>query len=299
MAIDSLPTNKRVDDQVGKLLSDTETHGWKKAFYEFSKAEIGSGGTVPEDQRIADWKYLLPLNRDTRALVFGCGWGTVAVALSEICGTVGVIDSDCEKLSFLNGRKKQQRIDNLYPIYVKDRSGFPFSESSFDLVSVGGHSWGVNQPVEVRDIVRDAHGLLKDGGTVYLSFRNRLAFQDLLKWGKSSAPFRLHTAYGYRRILQAEGFSEIQFYAPLPRYDGIPLFYLPLENSHALNFFLRNIFPLFEMVSPEVKRAYAMEYAVAKLGVRLTLLFRLATLAKIFVPGFNIVAKKTGKGTGK
>ncbi|MDA2912733.1 hypothetical protein MYX77_02020 [Acidobacteriia bacterium AH_259_A11_L15] len=138
---------------------------------------------------------------------------------------------------------------------------------------------------------------MNEGGIVYLSLGNRLAFQHLFRRGKNGSSLPLHTIYGYRRILEAEGFSEFQFYAPLPHYDGIPLFYVPLEDTHALNFFLRHIFPLLETVSPEVRRAYAFEYAVAKIGVRLALLFKLTGLAKVFVSGFSIIAKKAARGT--
>ena len=280
------------NDEMRHLLRVAESHGWDTAFYDYCKAQVASGGTVPEDPRVADWRYLLPLNRDTRALVLGCGWGAVPIALAETCGTVFAADPAWEKIAFLNVRRRQQRIDNLYPVHVRDGLDLPFAGNYFDMVSVRGFQWRAAQSVRVRDVVRRVHGLLREGGIAYLSLGNRLGFQHLFRQGRNGSFMSLHTIYGYRRILQAEGFAGICFYAPLPHYEGIPLFYVPLEEAQALNFFFRNLFPLFEMVSPEVKQAHAFQYAVAKMGVRLALLFKLTSLTKGFFPGFSVIAKK-------
>ena len=285
-------------DEIRQLLYVAESDGWETALYDFTKAQVARDGTVPEDQRTADWKYLLPLNNDSVALVIGCGWSTVPFALSETCAKVYTIDSIWHKIAFLNIRKRQQGIDNLYPIYVSGSLDFPFPEKRFDFVAVRNFQWGATQSIQLRDVVRSVNGLLREGGVAYFSLGNRWGFQQLLRRNKntSSPTLPLHTIFGYRHILQVEGFSEIQFYAPLPHYDGVPLFYVPLEDTQAMSFFFRNIFPLFEAVSPEVKRAYAFEYVVAKMGVRLALLFRLTGLAKVFVPGFSIIAKKVCHG---
>ena len=199
-------------------------------------------------------------------------------------------------VAFINARRKQQGIDNLFPVYVSGVLDLPFPEKCFDLVAMGDFQWDATRSIRFREIARRIHGLLKEGGRVYFSLGNRLAFQHLFGLVKDQTTLPSHTIYGYRHILQEEDFSEIQFYAPLPHHDGVPLFYVPLEDNRALTFFFRNIFPLFEMVTPEVKRAYAFEYAIAKMGVRLALVLRLTGLTKIFVPGFSVLAKKAARG---
>ncbi len=271
-----------------QLLRVAESEGWNTALYNYTKVQVGKNGTVVEDQRTADWRYLLPLSSESVALVLGCGLGTVPVALSETCRKVYAVDSCWDKVAFLNIRKKQHKIDNLYPTYAHDTLSLPFSAGCFDLVSVRDMA----QPLPFYKTVRRAHGLLKEGAIAHFSLGNRLAFQRLLCRGESGASPPLHTIFGYRRILKTEGFSDIQFYAVLPHHNGIPLFYIPLESSQAMEFFLRNIFPLFEMVTPESKQAFALEYMVAKIAVRLGLFFNLTSLAKIFVPGFCVIARK-------
>jgi SAM-dependent methyltransferase len=282
-------------DDLGPLLHVAESAGWETAFFDYTKARITSGHSGVEDQRMADWQYLLPLGKDTVALALGCGWGTVPIALAETCKTVYAVDTSWAQIAFLAARTRQQHVHNLFPIHVGGGLDLPFHREQFDLVSLAGFRWMPHQSIGVTDVVRRVRDLLRSGGVAYLCLGNRLSFSQLLRRRRSGSPLPLHSMRGYRRILEAEGLTDIRFYAPLPSWDGPPLFYLPLEDPRAVEFFFRQIFPLFEMVSPEVKRTYAAEYAAAKLGVRLTLLAQLTGLAKLFVPGFGIVARKPGK----
>jgi len=284
--------NELVTDEMKRLLNLTESSGWDVASFEYAKSRIAKGSMPVEDQRMADWKYLLSLNNKSSALVLGCGWGTVPIALSEICENVYAIDTVWEKIVYLNILVGQHRINNLYPIYVSDRYEIPFPKRYFNLITVREYQWSTGQPVSFRGIVRRVYNLLSEEGVVSFSIGNRLAFQYLLRRTEKNDRSHFHNIFGYKHILQEEGFSDIQFYAPLPDYDGIPLFYVPVENNKAMAYFFHNIFPLFEMVSPEVKRLYAFDYKIAKIAVRLALSSRLTSLAKFFVPGFIIIAKK-------
>jgi len=165
------------------------------------------------------------------------------------------------------------------------------------------------------EALRRVYYHLKNDGYLYIGIENRFGFQYLLG-GKdhNGLPFvsllprfmanllskrfagepyttYQYSIYGYKKALQEVGFSEIKFYAPLPQYRT-PLFYIPLDNVNVLNYFFKNIFPLFNMVSPEVKRHYAFQYKVAKIGVKIALIFKLTWLAKFIAPGFSIIAKK-------
>jgi SAM-dependent methyltransferase/uncharacterized protein YbaR (Trm112 family) len=291
---ESVPEDEVLSGELRQLLYVAETNGWATALYEYAKARIGRGGTTTEDQRTADWIYLMPLTRETKVVVLGCGLGTVPIVLAKACGKVYAADSSWEKIAYLNVRKRQQGIENLFPVFVRGVSGLPFPGKCFDLVSVRQFQWGM-KPTGFENVAQYVHRLLKDGGTAHFSLGNRLAYQRLLRREKKDPSFPLHTIFSYRRMLRAAGFSEIQFYSPLPHHNGIPLFYLPLENKPALDFFFRNIFPLFEMVTPEVKLRYGLEYAVAKVGVRICLFLKLTRFAKVFSPGFCIIAEKAGR----
>ena len=37
-----------------------EAAGWNVAMYQYAQAQIGDGGVLAEDERSADWRFLLP-----------------------------------------------------------------------------------------------------------------------------------------------------------------------------------------------------------------------------------------------
>lgn len=277
------------DGEIGRLLQEAITCGWDTAFYNYVKTQVERGYAVVEDERIVDWRYLLPIDAGSVVLVLGCGLGTVPVVLSQTCKKVYVTDPSWENIRFLNIRRKQQGINNLFPFYTRDLLNLPFPEGSFDLIVLRSSECGIS--VQLGRLIRHFRGLLKVGGRVSLSLANRLAFHRLFGKGRRES-LTIHTIYGYKKLLRQEGFTDIQFYAPLPNHNGVPLFCVPVEDRNAVDYFLRNVFPLVETVPAEVKRAHALEYAVARAGVRLALRHGLTGLVKLFVPGFNIIARR-------
>jgi SAM-dependent methyltransferase len=278
-----------------RLVQVAETRGWSQALFEHTKREAAEGWPSPEDERVADWRYLVRWVPDGVALVFGCGRGVVPVALSECFGTVYAADGVWERAAFLAIRAKQAGIGNLHSVVVGGAAALPFCASRFDFVAMGGSAAELTQRMPAEDFVRIVHRLLKPGGTAQLSLGNRWGFDYLLGRGGSEGGPRRHSLAAYLRILRGAGFSDVRVYAPLPRHRGVPMFYVPLDGSTSMRFFLRNLSGLFDAVSPEVKRRHAVEYRLAKLGVRMTLLWRAEWLMKRFLPGFCIFAEKSGK----
>ena len=320
-AYEGLPSVESADSELSRLVDVAETDGWETALYEYTKARVTRNGLAYEDQRVADWKYLLPLSRDSVVMVVGCGLGTVPVSLAETCGRVYAVDPTWEKVCFLNARKKQQGIDNLFPIFGSRNLDFPFARGQFDLIAiVGTFEWvtmrsgvGGLRAAQV-EALQHIHGLLKQDGRLYFTADNRFGYQHLFG-GMGKSWLRLagvisrsvaklatrvvkreglgtqrYSIRGYKKLLREAGFGNTDFYAPLPKHTGIPLFHLPLHNDEAMRYFFSNIFPLFEMVSPEVKGQYGLQYPMAKIGARLALRFRGTKLAKYFAPGFSIIA---------
>ena len=253
---------------------------------------MASGKPIPEDLRIADWRFYLPLDDNANSLTIGCGWGTLPVALCETCKTVYAVDKSADRIDFLNVRKEQQIIENLYPLCVGDYLSLPFSNGSFDLISIADHKFDSKLGDPFCDIVHYAYDLLKDGGCVNVFASNKFSIRGLLDKDVRKEKKLTHTLYGYKNILKKMGFSNIKVYSPLPRYEGISLVNLPIEDARIRKFFFRDILPIFEMVSPESKKAYVLESLVAKIGVPVVNILGLDVLAKFFTPGFNIIAKK-------
>jgi hypothetical protein len=199
------------------------------------------------------------------------------------------------RLAFLQTRLAQQQISNVTPVRACDLSALPFASGSFDLITlVEQESPVLNGSAAWRAAAGTAHTLLKGGGWFCLAVENRLGFQRVLRRGRSQSARPTHTLQGYRRLLMRAGFSAVEAFAPLPFYDRIPLFYLPMAPGPALPFFFRSIFPLFEAVSPEVKRTYAREYAAARAAVRLAQCCRWERLITWFLSGFILLARRNG-----
>jgi hypothetical protein len=59
-----------------------------------------------------------------------------------------------------------------------------------------------------------------------------------------------------------------------------------------MRYFFSHVFPLFEMVSPEVKKQYGVQYVIAKLMVRLAVWLRFSPAAKFFFSGYLLVATR-------
>ena len=315
--------------ELGQLVASAESNGWQQALYEYNSVKVARGAAPEEDQRLADWQYLVPLDRNTVVLVVGSGLGTVPLSFSERVAAVYVVDPVWERVRFLRIRAVQQGIQNVFPFYTGGRFSLPFGAGSFHLVVLKSSvPWGAvddtprNQRETSQIILKQVHFLLRPGGKLSLVVGNGLSFLRLLSliirpamWIPRSIEAlksalglgqKVHlgsligesSLLGYRKLLRAGGFTDLDVYAPLPSHTGVPLFSLPLNSGPARRHFFSHIFPLFEMVSPEVKRQYGLQYPIARLGVKLALRFRLTAMVKYFVPGYSIIAtKKPGVGS--
>ncbi len=277
---------------IRQVLEFAEVEGWAAALYYCNQVELRHGGTMLEDERMADWRYLLPTQPERVVLAIGAGWGTVPIALAENAAEVYVVDRSAEKVAFLNIRRRQQQLDHLHPIHVHSWSDLEFADASFDLIAVREFDWDGEVHASFYKMVQHLHRLLRPGGVIQLTVGNRLAFQHLFRLEQRQGSSRVYTERAYRHTLQAAGFNDIQFYAPLPHYDRIPMFYVSLDDNHAIQFFFSHLFPLFERVSPEAKQAYSFQYAIARAAAQISLKLRLTLLATSFVPGFCIFARR-------
>src|SRR3972149_2624597 len=282
--------------EMRQLVGRAEALGWDEAMFEFMRTRVSAGGGGVEDGRVADWRFLLPRTGRDAALVLGCGLGTVPAALCDMFATVHVVDTSAERVRLLELRASEHGIANLVPTRVARGGALPFAAEGFDLVVARSSDWefraaGADGRGAFRAVAQDVHRVLKEGGGAYLGVPNRLSYERLLRPWTPRDGFAC-SQRGYRRILAQAGFAEIRFYAPLPGHEGIPLFYVPVDDGALLEYFFECVFPLFDAVSPEVKRLYAVEYRLAKLAVRLGGWLGLRPLARHLVRGFGIIATR-------
>jgi SAM-dependent methyltransferase len=282
-------TNKDMDF----LCRTAEANGWQKAFFDYTLQKVKNQEKIPEDQRCADWKFLTDFNNQSDILLFGCGLGTIPVSLSQTVRCIFVSDCVWSGLRFMNIRKKEQGLNNIFPLYVKNIKNYPFKKKSFDGIALLQNNLCHNdKPICFTDMVKTVSGFLKDTGTLVLMVDNAFSFTRFLGKTMKKGSESLQTISGYKKTLIREGFSDIRFYAPLPGHGNVPMFYVPLSDNGGTRYFLENIFGFFDMVSPEVKKNYAVEYAAAKIAVFFARMIKLTWLMKYFVPGYTIIARK-------
>ncbi|GAC1560498.1 MAG: hypothetical protein NVS2B7_34940 [Herpetosiphon sp.] len=269
-----------------------EMEGWSTALYRHALAEAAAGRAPIEDERAADWQYLLPLEATWQVLVMGCGWGTIPIALARNVGHVVAMDRDAERIHYLDVRRRQQALGNVEARLAGTIGEAGVAKGSLHLVSVREFPQREGRVAAFGEVARDVYELLRPGGFVQFSLANRLTPMCLMRGDRERMGQPVHSLGGYRRLLRQAGFSEIEVYLPLPHHDKVPMFYVPWDDVQALQFFLRSLFPLFERVAPNVRQSYARQYALAQLGVQAAVRMRLARIARHVMPGFCIFARK-------
>lgn len=243
-----------------------------------------------EDHRMCDWQFYLSLQSHADVLILGGGHGVVPLTFAETCRSVTVVDWDPAKIDRIRQRQEKQGVQNLRTLHLPNGLDLPFPDHAFDMVSFRDLR-AVGVPVSFRDLVLLAKRLLKPGGVAHFQIGNRWSPLRFFEKRKKGGYGNLHALSGCQNVLRREKFRDLQAFAPLPYFDGVPLFFVPIQESRAFSYFLRNSFPLFEMVSPETKKAYSLEYMLARWGVSLGNFLGLGRMARFLVSGYMILAR--------
>lgn len=310
-------------DQMAQVIRVAEEAGWQTAIYDVLRPRNSDVYATIGDERRADWKYLLPLDSHSRALDLGCGWGAAAMALAEVCGEVVAIDATWERVHFLQIRRQQQGVRNLFPVHGGETLIFPFPDGHFDLIAlVGVLEWfGESYPelsprAAQLKALRNLRALLRPGGYLYVGIENRFGYDylmgrpdhngvpfvgllprrlaDIVSRRRTGEPFRTYqySIKGYRDLLQAAGFGQCCFYGNLPQYRH-PHYYIPLQEGRAFDYFLARLWLSFTEGTPERAYDYPLAYRVANAGLSLASRLGLSGLARYVVPGLSIVAQRS------
>ncbi len=225
---------------------------------------FGSDARYALDERKADFLYLLPIGTDTRVLDLGCGLGPVATALAQECAVVYACDRLVENAAFTAIRARQSGIQNLESIACGDDCTLPYRDEMFDLVVMNGViEWaatGMNEDnVAAREaqlrLLNEVRRVIRRGGLLYITTKNRFALRYLLGEGDEHTglrfttwlprplvasvvrrikkiPYRvqLHTPRSLKRLLAAAGLrsSATWYLFPDFRYPGA---FVPFDGS--------------------------------------------------------------------
>ncbi len=298
--------------QKDMIIEIAEKQGWDKALNDFVRPISLHTYQSATDYSRADWKFLLPLTRETKVLDWGCGWGIISLALARTCRHVVSLDEDLERLRFLLIRKIQSKTDNITLVHGGGSLELPFPDAEFDLVVMNGvlewtgiSSHEKNPFIAHKKALKSVRRCLKGAGIFYIAIENRFGynyfmgaedhnglrfvgilprkladFYCLLR-GREKYKTPIYSFNAYKKLLTEAGFEDITFYLPVPNYIN-PRLIMPLNDLQVLSYYMDYLFP-----SPLEKRNFS--YSIIRMIGRI--LMRLH-LIHYFVPGYVIICKK-------
>ena len=169
------------------------------------------GRTVQTSHPLIDrsgWKYLLPVDRSTSALVIGAGSRDLVFSLSKSAAAVVVADSEGASLHGTRDACNREGLVNVHCVSCAVSGALPFPDGCFNAI-VALEPRGPLDPM-----LQECGRLLVDGGALYLG--ERLT--------------RRRPASYFRRRLGSQGFDQPVSYALLPN-PGQRKLLLPLGLS--------------------------------------------------------------------
>jgi len=241
-----------------------DTLGWD----EFDKKYKGKLDFSFEEDR-ADWRFNIPINKNSVVLDVGAGLGRSSIPLARISKEVVSFDQSVDRMRFLKRRAKEENLNNI-TIFVGDLFDLPLSEGSFDVVVMNGILEWVGKTNKYEDprkaqieVLKICKKLLKPDGFLYVGIENRFALSYLrgidhsgLRFTsymprflanfytkyKKGEPYKTYTytKRGTTSLFKRAGFSKIKTYLPYPGYN-MPRILIPHDNILALQYVIQEI----------------------------------------------------------
>lgn len=292
---------KSPKEELERALRVLDERGWD-AF----KKEFDSKFDFTFEENRADWRFGIPLSKNSVVLDAGAGMGRISIPLARVVGKVVSVDQSFLRMKFIKKRAENEGLKNI-EAYVGDIFDLPFPKGSFDLIVMNGLLEWVgatdrySNPREAQIAsLRICKDLLKEGGYLYIGIENRFALSYLYALDHSGLRFtsymprfladwycklrkgKRYDTYtynvgGYRKLLLDAGFGEADFYLVYPGYN-CPRITIPYESLNILTYVMRMLMP---------KNTWRRRVAKRFAGIRpLLWLYR-----KVFF-SFNIVVQK-------
>jgi len=230
-------------EEMQEFLRISKTDGWEKGVTNYVQGKNPMLIKTITDPRRISWVSLLGLRGDEIVLDLGCGLGGVSVPLSRFVGEVVALDGCYDRISFLQIRRDQEPMQNIFLVCNGSPSKLPFPDASFDLIvlnmvfpylaaALPDHNAQTAENIILKEIVRT----LKPEGKLYCSVRNRYSLHRLKKM-LSTSQFEPEAdnfnarGYGYyKKLLSLCGMTNIKSFWPIPNYK-YPSHFICLEDN--------------------------------------------------------------------
>jgi SAM-dependent methyltransferase len=252
--------------ELQKALALIDAEGWAA----FEERFAGKLDFTTEENR-ADWRFFVPLGRNSVVLDAGAGLGRISIPLARVAEKVVACDASAVRMRFLKKLAEARGLNNIETVSA-DIFDLPFKEESFDLIVMNGVLEWVGK-TDAYDNPREAQiaslkickKLLKKGGYLYVGIENRFALAYLrgvdhsglrftsymprwlanaytkLRTGKKYDTYT-YTMSGYKKLFAEGGFERPEFYLVHPGYN-LPRMLIPHGNLKLLTYALVSLMP--------------------------------------------------------
>lgn len=225
--------------------------------------------TLDEDR--ADWRFNIPLGRDSVVLDIGAGLGRSTIPLARVVRRVVAFDASLLRMRFLKRLAEKNKLSNI-DVFVGDIFDLPLRRGSFDLIAMNGILEWVGKTDRFNDpraaqiaclcICRD---LLKPGGSLYVGIENRFAGAYLrgtdhsgLRYtsflprivadlysrirGRGRYDTYTYSKSGYEKLFHEAGFHNLDFFLVYPGYNR-PKITIPYDDLNVLGYVIKVLLP--------------------------------------------------------
>lgn len=174
------------DDRLRRLNEIARRDGWEPALREVFRDQPAMLRYVTRPDR-ASLLDLLPLTPQSDVLEIGPGFGQFTAGLARRVRAVWALEVVPEQAEFLAQRCAQQGVNNVHVAVGGEDCRLPYADASFDVVILNlVLEWCAmrctDEPMEVvqRRLLSEIARVLRPGGALYLSTKNRFALKYLL-----------------------------------------------------------------------------------------------------------------------
>lgn len=171
-------------DRLRLVIAKARDRDWREAVHEVYGD--GEKARYITDEARTQFLSLVPLNEDTDALEIGCSMGQHTAALARRVRRLHALEVVPEQAEFTQERCRQEGVSNLAVAAGGDDCRLPYLASSFDSVILNlVFEWcGSRIPDEdaasaQQRLLAEACRVLRPGGTLFLSTKNRFALRLL------------------------------------------------------------------------------------------------------------------------
>lgn len=265
--------------KMNEINEAAETKGWRVALKEMLFQENLEIYNYVVSPHRAQFKYLFDNLASAKILDIGSGWGTIAVDLAKECEEVTAVEKVFERAYFTKLRAAQEDLHNLNMI-ICDAGESPLPRAYYDIIILNGALEyiglfdGDKNPKESQiKFLKKIRTLLKPTGSLYIGIENRSGWASMkgaidhsgLRY-TSLMPRKIADIYcklrkknvygtyqfingyrtytytwkGYKNILRAAGFTDVNFYEVFPGYNQ-PSIIIPLQGFRQMDFFYSKI----------------------------------------------------------